>query len=57
MNNKCIVCGKEATTQSEIKSVKGSILTITLCERHEKARLLGKRRVKKAIRKGLRGAF
>lgn len=54
MNNKCIICGKEATTLSEMKTRIGSVITVALCEKHEKARLLGKRKVKKGLKKAFR---
>ena len=57
MSERCIVCGKPATVSAQVKSRNGSTVTANFCNKHERGRIKGRRRTKKAINKGIRSAF
>lgn len=54
---KCIVCGRPASVTARMRTKRGSVVVVSFCNRHEKARMAGKRRTQKTVNKQIRGMF
>lgn len=55
--DRCIVCGKPASTTVRMANRNGSVIVTHFCSKHERLRVAGKRRTRKAINDKIRGMF